>query len=136
MNTNFLLITALAVTLISCDRNDRNVNDRNVTPVPVTQDVDNTGRNVRDRDMKTMTPGDQSESEADRAVTQDVRKAIMADDSLSTNAKNVKIITRNGVIVLRGVVDNGREKEVVAQKVSAVKGVNKVDNQIEVKMNH
>lgn len=47
---------------------------------------DNTERNVRDRSGETLTPGDQSESEADRTLTQRVRQAVMADDSLSTNA--------------------------------------------------
>src|SRR5215510_16572212 len=43
---------------------------------------DNTDRNVRDRSGATLTPGDQSESEADRSLTQQIRKAIMADKSL------------------------------------------------------
>jgi len=47
---------------------------------------DNTGRNVRDRGGATMTPGDQSESEADRTVTQEIRRAVVADDSLSIMA--------------------------------------------------
>jgi hypothetical protein len=67
---------------------------------------DNTGKNVRDRDSNNLTPLDQSESESDRTITQEIRKAVMADDSLSTNAKNIKIITINGVVTLRGPVLN------------------------------
>ena len=66
---------------------------------------DNTGRNVRDRSGATLTPGDQSESEADRTLTQQIRRAVVADDSLSTNAHNIKIITINGVVTLRGPVN-------------------------------
>ena len=65
---------------------------------------DNTARNVRDRDGTTLTPGDQSESKADLALTQRIRQAIVADDSLSTTAHNVKIITSDGVVTLRGPV--------------------------------
>lgn len=54
------------------------------------------GRNVRDADGTTKTPGDQSESETDRTITQNVRQAVTADDSISTNGKNVKIITVDG----------------------------------------
>ena len=51
---------------------------------------DNTGRNERDRNDATKTPGDQSESEADRTISQNIRKAVTADDSLSTNGKTSK----------------------------------------------
>ena len=44
-------------------------------PPPAPTAPDNTGRNVRDRGGATMTPGDQSESEADRSVTQQIRRA-------------------------------------------------------------
>jgi len=66
---------------------------------------DNTGRNVRDRGGDTLTPGDQSNTKADLTLTQQIRKALMADKSLSTNAKNIKIITANGVVTLRGPVN-------------------------------
>ena len=56
---------------------------------------DNTERNMQDRSGATLTPGDQSESDADRTLTQKVRQAVVADDSLSTNAHNIKIITSN-----------------------------------------
>jgi hyperosmotically inducible periplasmic protein len=94
---------------------------------------DNTGRNVRDRGGATMTPGDQSESEADRTVTQEIRRAVAADDSLSTLAKNVKIITADGVVTLRGPVQNPSEKQAIEAKARQFAGVNKVDNQLEVK---
>jgi hyperosmotically inducible periplasmic protein len=104
------------------------------TPAPSTQTApDNTGRNVRDRGDVTLTPGDQSESEADRTLTQQVRKAVVADDSLSTMAKNIKIITIDGVVTLRGPVQNPREKEIIEAKAQQIPGINKIDNQLEVK---
>src|SRR6185295_19843653 len=79
-------------------------------------DADNSARNVRDRDDKTLTPPDQGASAADRELTAEIRRAIVGDDSLSTNAKNVKIIALNGVVTLRGPVKSAAEKATVASK--------------------
>lgn len=124
-----LLMTMLSFTLIACDRQDKPNN-----PPPIGQDYnnDNTGKNIRDRDSMTKTPLDQSESETDRTITQKIRQAIMSDSSLSTNAKNIKIITIKGVVTLRGPVASSQEKDTIARKVNDVQGVVKVDNQIEV----
>jgi hyperosmotically inducible periplasmic protein len=94
---------------------------------------DNTGRNVRDRGGATLTPGDQSESETDRTLTQQIRKAVVADDELSTTAKNIKIITVNGLVTLRGPVQSPREKEIIQTKAQQIAGIDKIDNQLEVK---
>lgn len=99
------------------------------------QDADNTGRNAQDRDDQTLTPGDQGGSAADREVTANVRKAIVADDALSMNAHNVKVITQNGVVTLRGPVKNAAEKTSVAAKAQKVAGVKRVDNQLEIEKN-
>ncbi len=93
--------------------------------------ADDTGRNVRDRSGQTLTSGDQPENEKDRMITQKVRQALMEDDSLSTNAKNIKIITVNAVVTLRGTVNNDREKNEIAKKARAINGVKSVDNQLE-----
>src|SRR5262245_66652918 len=73
-------------------------------------DADNTARNARDSNGKTVTPTDQSENEGDRAITQRVRKAVVDNDALSSNAHNVKIVTANGVVTLRGPVNTAQEK--------------------------
>ena len=99
-----------------------------------TQAADNTARNARDKSGQTVTPADQSESEADRAVTQKVRKAVMDDAALSTNAKNIKVVTRNGKVTLRGVVTSAEEKASIVAKVGAVPGVLECDDQLEVKI--
>jgi osmotically-inducible protein OsmY len=96
---------------------------------------DNTGRNVQDRSGETLTPGDQSESEADRTLTQRVRQAVVADDSLSTTAKNIKIITVNGVVTLRGPVNSAQEKATIDAKAQQIAGATKVDNQLEIVIN-
>ena len=96
---------------------------------------DNTGRNVQDRTGATLTPGDQSESEADRTLTQRVRQAVVADASLSTNAHNIKIITLNGVVTLRGPVNSTAEKTNIDAKAQQIAGATKVINQLEIAAN-
>lgn len=93
---------------------------------------DNTGRNVRDRGGATLTPGDQSETETDRTLTQRIRQAVVADDALSTTAKNVKIITVNGVVTLRGPVKTIEEKRTIEATAQQIAGADKVDSQLEI----
>ena len=95
-------------------------------------EADNTGRNARDRNGDTVTSGDQSETEADRAITQKIRRAVMEDDSLSMSAHNVKIITVNGMVTLRGPVVSESERQAVAAKAVQIAGAKKVQNQLEV----
>ncbi|OAI13897.1 hypothetical protein A1359_11570, partial [Methylomonas lenta] len=60
--------------------------------------LENTQQNVRDKDNITLTAEDQNESKADIKITADIRNAAVNDESLSVNAKNVKIITQNGAV--------------------------------------
>lgn len=98
-------------------------------------DADNTERNVEDRDDDALTPMDQGGSEADRDITQTIRKAVVARDDLSTNAKNVKIITRDGVVTLRGPVKSADEKKIVAKIAAKAAGAKSVDDQLEIESN-
>lgn len=93
---------------------------------------DNTNINKRDRNEQTLTPLDQSNTKADMNITQAIRKSIMKHE-LSTNAKNIKVITRNGDVTLRGPVNTSAEKEKIAELAKAVPGIKTVDNQLEVK---
>jgi hypothetical protein len=95
--------------------------------------ADNTGLNERDRNNATLTPGDQGKSDADRQITRDVRKAIMGNDQLSTMARNIKIITIDGKVTLRGPVKSADEQSTIASLVQSTTGVTAVDNQLEVK---
>ena len=94
---------------------------------------DNTGKNERDRDNKTLTPGDQSGKPEDRKLTQAIRQAVMKDKSLSMTAKNVKIITAEGKVTLRGPVNTIEEKTKINDLAKAAAGQIPVDNQLEVK---
>jgi hyperosmotically inducible periplasmic protein len=94
--------------------------------------ADNSGKNVRDRQESAQTPGDQSNSKADLAITQAIRKAVVADNALSTKAHNVKIITADGVVTLRGPVNSSEEKDKIAAKAKSVAGVKSVENKLEI----
>src|SRR4030095_3118943 len=94
--------------------------------------ADNSGKNVRERQDPAVTPGDQSNAKSDMAITQAIRKAVVADKGLSTNAHNVKIITKNGVVTLRGPVKTAEEKNTIAAKAEGAAGVKSVDNQLEI----
>jgi hyperosmotically inducible protein len=94
--------------------------------------ADDTGRNTRDRDGATLTADRQPNSKEDVEITRQIRRAIVKDDSLSTDAHNVKIITSGGVVTLRGPVASGEEKMTVAKKAEKINGVSRVNNQLEV----
>jgi len=102
------------------------------TPNPNTA-ADNTGRNVRDRSGETKTSGDQSESPDDIKTSAAIRRAVVGDGSLSMTAKNVKIITANGVVTLRGPVQSAAEKAKIGDLAKKNAGKAKIDNQLEVK---
>src|ERR1043166_2570955 len=70
-------------------------------PAEAQRPADDTGRNPRDRDGSTLTPDDQSNRKSDVEITRLIRRAIVKDDSLSTNAHNVKIVTPSGGATLR-----------------------------------
>lgn len=95
--------------------------------------ADNTRVNERDRSGESLTPTDQGSSEADRRMTQLVRQAVVKDDSLSFTAKNVKIITQNGKITLRGPVNTTQERTTIESAARKVAGTYQIDNLLEVK---
>ena len=79
-------------------------------------DADNTARNDRDKNAVAQTPLDQGENAKDLEISANIRKAIVADDSLSSNAHNVKIITSAGMVTLRGPVKSETEKTTKKRK--------------------
>jgi hyperosmotically inducible periplasmic protein len=102
---------------------------QNSTPVP----PDNSGINVRDRAPAALTAGEQSNTRADEELTREIRRALVKDDSLSMMAHNVKIITVDGNVTLRGPVETTAEKTTVARVARSIAGTDRVENKIEVK---
>ena len=94
---------------------------------------DNTVTNDRDRSGETKTSGDQSNSSADLKITQAIRQALMKDRDLSTTAKNIKVITANGQVTLRGPVKSAQEKAKIDQIAKSAAGGAQIDDQLDVK---
>lgn len=99
-----------------------------------TNAVDNTAQNVRDRDNRTLTPLNQGNSQADVNTTAQIRKEIIAGKNMSMNARNVKIITRDGRVTLRGPVNTAEEKRLIGEIAARNASAENVDNQLEVKV--
>lgn len=78
-------------------------------------------------------PMDQGQSQEDVRITADIRKALVGDGSLSMAAKNVDVITKDGMTTLKGNVKTDAEKASVEAKAKAVAGVKSVTNELEVK---
>lgn len=94
---------------------------------------DNSGKNQRDASAQTLTPEDQKGNSVDLDIVQKIRQAIVADNSFSMNAKNIKIVAVNGMVTLRGPVDNIQEKQNIESKAGHIVGMTKIDNQLEAK---
>jgi hyperosmotically inducible periplasmic protein len=94
---------------------------------------DNTAINERDRSDETKTSGDQSNSSTDLKTTRAIRQALMKDGELSTTAKNIKVITANGHVTLRGPVKTAQEKAKIDQLAKSAAGGAQIDNQLDVK---
>jgi hyperosmotically inducible protein len=95
---------------------------------------DNTTVNQRDRDPNQPTADQQKNNRPDRELTKDIRKSIMADKSLSTYAHNIKIISQNGTVTLKGPVKSEDEKQsVIAKAVAVVGSSDRVTDQVSVK---
>jgi len=107
----------------------------NLTALAADQKVDanNTATNERDRSGETKTSGDQSNTSADLRITQAIRRGLMKDNNLSSDAKNIKVITANGQVTLRGPVNNAQEKTKVEQIAKSAAGGVQIVDQVDVK---
>ena len=114
--TDLLASCALSVSLL-------------IPGVALAQASDNTAHNKQ----HNLTADQQSNAASDRTITQKIRKALVSDKSLSTYAHNVKIITANGSVTLKGPVKSEEEKQQVASKAAEVVDSSKIDNQLSVK---
>ena len=121
MKRTILALTYLsAFTLAAFAADDKKVNP------------DNTAKNERDRSGETQTSGDQSNSSADLKTTQAIRQALMKDSELSATAKNIKVITANGHVTLRGPVKTAQEKAKIGQLAKSAAGGAQIEDQLEV----
>jgi hypothetical protein len=94
--------------------------------------VVNPGANNTVTGQTDNPPFQQSEKPEDIRLTADIRKAVLAADGLSMAADNIQIITRDGVVQLRGNVESQAEKDTIEKLAHGVGGVVRIDNQLTV----
>ena len=95
-------------------------------------EADNTGINKRDRDDSEKTADQAKNTKSDLELTAEIRRAVVDDKALSTNAHNVKIIVENGKVTLKGPVASAAEKASIAKKASTIAGKGKVVDEMAV----
>ena len=95
--------------------------------------ADNTTVNQRDRNPNEPTADLQKNNPSDRDITQQIRRAIMKDKSLSSYAHNVKVTTQNGQVTLKGPVRSDEEKRAIEAKATEIVGENKVTSELDIK---
>ena len=93
---------------------------------------DNSKVNKRDRAANEVTADQQSNSVGDTDLTRRIRQAIMKEENFSTYAKNVKIITVNGKVTLKGPVSSESEKTKILTHARSVAGMANVTNEMSV----
>jgi hyperosmotically inducible protein len=94
---------------------------------------DNTKVNKRDRSKAEPTSDQAKNNVNDRDIMQKIRKSVVDDKSLSTYAHNVKIVSQNGKVTLKGPVRSEEEKKTIEQKAAEVAGAGNVTNEITIK---
>ena len=95
--------------------------------------ADNSATNKRDNDPAELTADQQKNDHSDVDLTAKIRRSIVSDKSLSTNAQNVKIVAQNGRVTLKGPVQSEAEKTNIEQRASSIAGQSNVKNEIDVK---
>ena len=135
MRNRLWLLVVIVLGMAACG-DTRDAGHEAAPDVAARGDADDTGRNTRDRDDDVRTPIDQSNDERELELTRQIRKQIM-DGDFSTDAENVKVITEEGVVTLRGPVESDAERVAIveiARRSSGRLGV-RVDDQLEVARN-
>jgi len=129
-----LILTAVAITGCTDAKRSTPVATQSEQRTGAVVDRDNTAVNERDRESAAKTPIDQNENQADIDITANIRKRVV-DTKMSVDAQNVKIITQNGQVTLRGPVKTADEKKQIEDIAHDVAGADKVVSQLEVEHN-
>jgi hyperosmotically inducible periplasmic protein len=100
---------------------------------PQSTSPDNTKTNAQDRDKVAPTADQQKDNRSDREITQQIRQSLVKDKSLSTDGHNVKVVTQNGQVTLKGPVRSDDEKKTIEAKATEIAGENKVTSELNIK---
>ena len=122
-------VVASAAIAISCSTSTLFVSQASAQTDSAQTAPDNS-KNNKDH---AQTADSQSNAKADRQITANVRKAILADKDLSTYAHNIKIITVNGAVTLKGPVKSEDEKQKIGSDTASVVSADQITNELTVK---
>ena len=128
----YTFLTLAILTMAGC--NEGKTTATNATSTPTDNAAvkrDNTEVNVRDRTDAVKTPIDQNENQADIDITAGIRQRVV-DTKMSVNAQNVKIITQDGKVTLRGPVASQEEKAQIEKLAHDIAGASNVVSELEV----
>lgn len=95
---------------------------------------DNTAQNEKEVRNNSVNPTDQGNSSKDVQITKDIRLGIM-DTDMSFNAKNIKIITRDEHVNLKGVVESDKEHQAILKIARNHANTDKIIDNLKVKSN-
>jgi hyperosmotically inducible periplasmic protein len=130
MKRYLFLAVIPALCWLGCDKD--NTSSTTQTTAATQAAPDNTKVNERDR-APTYTPMDQSNDALDLRMTQQIRQSLVGDDQLSMDAKNIKVITQKGFVILRGPVKTDAEKQRIEAMALGVAGSPaKLDSELQV----
>ncbi|MDP9064768.1 MAG: BON domain-containing protein [Pseudomonadota bacterium] len=133
---NLCAISLLALGAVSAGAQSGMTSSSSSAPSDMAAAPDNTKSNKLDPSNRTVSADKQGQGSADVKMTQEIRRSIMADKSLSTYAHNVKIVTVDGAVTLNGVVNSDEEKATIKSKATKVAGAGKVTDEMKVKEAH
>lgn len=135
MKIQMTIVVAVAAAALACgDRNERNPQQSaaDSARLEARRDIPAEPPDVATPQDTAPTASDQPENAADRELAAAIRQKVVADDSLSTAAQNVTIVSEGGNVTLRGQVSTPDEKSRIEAAARETPGVGQVDNMLEV----
>jgi osmotically-inducible protein OsmY len=123
------VLGTVSAIVAACDNTNQPASPSGSSTSTGTTAPDNTARNRVDRESSAA----QSPSQSDVTIAAAIRRNLVNDNTLSTDAQNCKIVVQNGAVTLQGRVKTQAEKDMIESRAKAVPGVTSVDNQLEVK---
>lgn len=103
-----------------------------IAPFPSTNAIDS---GTNEPLLEKTAPVDPADNKVKPAADEDISINIrqrLIKNGVTTNVENIKIVTQNGAVVLRGIVKSAEEKQRIQEVAEAVAGTPNVENWIEV----
>ncbi len=70
------------------------------------------------------------ETPVDQSISRNIRNALLSNDMISNDAKNIRVETNNGIVTLSGTVASAQEKNAIFRVTQNISGVKQVNDQL------